>query len=33
MNTSTMILIGVLSVLVVMYLLRRKSRLSHEDLD
>ena len=33
MNTSTMILVGVLSVLVVMYLLRRKSRLSHEDLD
>ena len=33
MNTSTMILIGVLSVLVVMYLLRRKSRLSHEDID
>ena len=33
MNTSTMILIGVLSVLVVLYLLRRQSRLSHEDLD
>jgi LPXTG-motif cell wall-anchored protein len=33
MNTSTMILVGVLSVLVVMYLLRRKSRLSHEDID
>lgn len=33
MSASTMILIGVLSVLVVMYLLRRRSRLSHEDLD
>jgi hypothetical protein len=33
MNASTMILIGVLSVLVVLYLLRRQSRLSHEDLD
>jgi len=33
MNASTMILIGVLSVLVVLYLLRRQSRLSQEDLD
>ncbi len=33
MNASTMILIGVLSVLVVLYLLRRQSRLSHDDLD
>ena len=33
MNASTMILVGVLSVLVVMYLLRRQSRLSKEDFD
>ena len=30
---ATVILIGVLSVLVVLYMLRRQSRLSHEDLD
>jgi hypothetical protein len=33
MNALTMISIGVLSVLVVLYLLRRQSRLSREDFD
>jgi hypothetical protein len=33
MNASTMISIGVLSVLVALYLLRRQSRLGKEDLD
>jgi LPXTG-motif cell wall-anchored protein len=33
MNTSTLVLIGVLVVLVVLYLMRRKSRLTREDID
>ena len=33
MNTSTLILVGVLAVLIGMYLMRRKARLGREDLE
>jgi LPXTG-motif cell wall-anchored protein len=33
MNTTTYVLLGVLVVLIVLYLMRRKSRLSREDMD
>ena len=33
MNTTTYVLIGVLAVLVVLYVMRRKSRLGREDME
>jgi LPXTG-motif cell wall-anchored protein len=33
MNTTTYVLLGVLVVLIVLYLMRRKSRLSREDME
>jgi hypothetical protein len=33
MDTTTLALVGVLAVLVIVYLMRRRSRLSREDMD
>ena len=33
MTTTTYVMLGVLAVLIVLYVMRRKSRLSREDMD